>query len=33
MGATIWHNNMLDKIVKQVYNITIGYTGGFIPII
>jgi len=28
VGATIWHNNILDKIVKQVYNIPIGYAGG-----
>jgi len=28
VGATIWHNNSLDKIVKQVYNIPIGMRGG-----
>ena len=27
VGATIWHTNILDKIIKQVYNVPIGMRG------
>jgi len=30
MGATICHKKDIDKSEYEVYNVTIGYTGGFI---
>jgi len=30
VGATIWHKKYIDKSGNKVYNITIGYTGGYI---
>jgi len=32
IGATICHKIILDRMLKQVYNIPIGMTGGFIYI-
>jgi len=29
VGATIWHKKYIDKSENKVYNVTIGYTGGF----
>jgi len=33
VGATIWHKKYIDKSRNKVYNITIGYTGGYIYIL
>ena len=33
VGATLLYKILIDKSGNEVYNVTIGYTGGFISII
>ena len=33
VGATLLYKILIDKSENEVYNVTIGYTGGFISII